>query len=94
MAKLVKLLVVAGALSTAGCAFFSHVEPTQLSVSALPPSDPPKEFRNRNPNLNDLQAKYYCADGYEKVSTSQAPTDDGMLDVWQIRCARYSFSLF
>ncbi len=95
MARFLRLLVAAGALSLAGCGFFSpRIEQPQFSVSAAPPVQPAKEFRNGNPDLNDLQAKAYCADGYEKVAASQAPTDDSMLDVWQVRCARYGFSLF
>jgi hypothetical protein len=86
----VRLALLAVALpSLVACS----IEPHKFAVTAqAEPSPPDALFRSHDPNLNDLKAKAYCADGYDKLDETTLPTNDGSLAQWQVRCTEYRVS--
>jgi hypothetical protein len=83
--KLVQALVM-------GCAVASCAPSLQqeFAVTGAPPAPANTPFRNSDPNINDVEARAYCADGYEKISSESRPTDSGTIDQWRVRCTPYS----
>jgi len=63
-----------------------QTESQEFAVTAATPSPPGTMFRTSDPNVNDAQARAYCADGYEKLGEQSVATEDGMLQEWRVRC--------
>jgi len=69
------------------------IEPQKFAVTAQSePSPSDALFRSHDANLNDLKAKAYCADGYDKLDETTLPTYEGTLTQWQVRCTEYRVS--
>lgn len=81
-------LLMASAL--AACAPSYHQE---FAVTGASPAPAGTEFRNSDPKINDVEARAYCADGYDKLSTQTQPSDSGPIEEWRVRCKPYTVSL-
>jgi len=69
------------------------IEPQKFAVTGqTEPSPTDALFRSHDPNVTDLKAKAYCADGYDKLDETTLPTNDGTLTQWQVRCTEYRVS--
>ena len=86
--------VLVGGLALSACSLLPPSPDQEFAVtgSAAAPAD--AMFRSHDPNINDVQARAYCADGYDKLSESTIPTDGGDLTEWRVRCTPYSVSFF
>jgi hypothetical protein len=61
-------------------------ESQEFAVTGAPPSPPGTPFRTTDPNVNDVQARAYCAGGYEKLGEQTVATEDGTIQEWRVRC--------
>ncbi len=86
-------LVLGSVLLLAACA---APAPQEFAVSQPAVVSPPGTlFRANDPNVNDVLAKGFCADGYQKLDESTLPTDSGDLKAWRVQCApRRTFLIF
>ncbi|HVJ53242.1 MAG TPA: hypothetical protein VM689_12305 [Aliidongia sp.] len=92
MEFLARLGAAAAAVSMLGaCGFLPPTETEEFTVTGAV-AQQAGTFRNTDPNINDLNAKLVCADGYEKVDQATLPADPGSLEVWRVHCAPYSVS--
>ena len=89
LVRLVLPFVLVG--SVAACA---PSYPQEFAVTGAPASQQGTMFRNSDPKINDVLARSYCADGYDKLSDQTQQTDSGPIEEWRIRCTPYSVSLF
>ena len=82
------LMVAAAAALLSGCI---HTESQEFAVTGNSmPAPPGTVFRTSDPNVNDVQARGYCASGYEKLGEQTVATEDGgTLQEWRIRCIPY-----
>jgi hypothetical protein len=87
-----RAIILSAALGLAGCGFLPASQPEDFAVTGAPPSPAGTLFRSSDPDINAVQARGICADGYDKLGTSTLPTDSGTLEEWQLRCKEYSVS--
>lgn len=88
------LAALACAALVSACGLLPETQPQEFAVSGAAPAPAGTVFRNHDPAINDVEAKGYCADGYDKLGESKQPTDSGDLTVWQVRCTPYEPSFF
>ncbi|HLY57795.1 MAG TPA: hypothetical protein VKS60_19685 [Stellaceae bacterium] len=81
------LTLAAAAALLSGCI---STESQDFAVTGAAPSPPGTVFRSTDPNVNDVEAKGYCAAGYEKLGEQTVATEDGgTLQEWRVRCIPY-----
>ena len=66
--------------------------PQEFGVSGAPPSPAGTVFRSTDPNIDEAQARAYCAGGYDKLGEQNFTTDSGTITQWRIRCTPYAAS--
>ena len=86
------IAVVSGLCLVAAC---TPLTPQPFAVTSSAETAPPGTmFRSNDPNINDVQAKGFCADGYEKLDESVQPSDGGNWTEWHVRCTPYHVTIF
>jgi hypothetical protein len=91
---LARLGAAAFGISALGaCGFLPPSQnPDFTVVGAIAPQ--PDIFRNADPNVNDLTAKLYCAEGYERLEQTTLPADPGSFEVSRVQCTPYTLWSF
>ena len=92
VARLAAALIGCGLLS--GCDLLPPSQPQEFAVSGTAPAPADQVFRSHDPKINDVQARGYCADGYDKLAETTIPSDGGDLTEWRVRCTPYEVSFF
>lgn len=71
------------------CGFLPASRQQEFSVTGASPVQQAALFRNTDPNINDVLARQYCADGYQRLEQTTVAADPGSLERWRVRCTPY-----
>jgi hypothetical protein len=80
---------VLGVSALGACGLLPDAAPQTFAVvgAIAPQAD---DFRNTDPNVNDVTARLYCADGYQKLDQATLPADPGSFEQWRVQCTPHS----
>jgi hypothetical protein len=77
-----------GVSALGACGFLPPSSTPDFTVAGAVAAQP-DVFRNADPNVNDVVAKLYCAEGYQRLDEMSLPAEPGSFTVWRVQCTPY-----